>query len=207
MKTMKSLFFRALLLSLLLNQVARAVEKRNPPAFDILKSCHPALMTSIEPSKLSLEIIKEKLDLLAPTLKSFELEKQWILVEPGSKSTKPGQADRRRLTLRTQRDSQFKTKTLSYEKIDPLDTGENLPIPSEHRINPSQQVINSYLFKFEILEVIRTQRDEKSKGRTLEYQKTRDLINDLNYSDSLLKLQFRCHKKPLVGIICFCDKK
>ncbi len=194
-------------MSLLFNQAALAVEKRNPPAFDILKSCHPVLMTHIEPSKLSLEIIKEKLDLLAPTLNSFEIEKQWILAEPGSKSTKQGSADRRRLTLRTQRDSQFKTKILSYEKIDSLDIGETLPIPSEHKKNPSQQVINSYLFKFEILEVILTQRDEKSKGRTLEYQKARDQINDLNYSDNLLKLQFRCHKKPLVGIICFCDKK
>jgi len=183
------------------------VPPRSSASYDIVKGCRPEFVKAIQASSFSLDVLKEKIDQIYPTLNSIELEKQWLLNEPGSRAAKAIPIERRRLTLRTRREKSLPVKVLSFEKLDSQDAGEVIPIPPEHQKNPPQEVINSYLFKYDISQELLTKKDVKSKGRELEYQRTDDGIVFLNFTDPADKISLRCQKKSQLGVVCFCDKK
>lgn len=175
---------------------------KTSPSFEIVKKCDPRWVEGLT-SKWTLTDLKERLDRLYPTLKSTELEKEWTLIDPGPKTDK--KKERHRVRVKTVNEQNRDMKKLFFEKLDKEGTGEPLPIPEEHKINPSQEVINLYLYKYDIETESLRRLDQKSKGNELESVKADDQITSLVFKEATKKQRLSCQQKVDIGILCLCD--
>lgn len=173
-------------------------KNRVSPSYQSATQCFPTLQSKELQNDFSLRRLKEKIDQAYPNVESFESSKMWIVKNPKN--------ERIRITLKTKEGSPV-TKTLSVEKLKDNDVGEELSIPSAHRLQPTQKIINSYIFGNDIQEEITEKIDTKLNGLKNVTKQARSGLIWLELRDSRAGAVLLCEPKEKLGIICLCRKK
>ena len=193
----KILFF------LFLFQWVSAAEPLIPPSYFAIEKCWPEILDPQFKKSISLEKLREKIDIHWSSRKKVNLSKIWTLKDPAGV--------RKRLILKTKPTppgSLLKdTQTLSLEKLDQHNVGEGLSLPAEHRQNPSQKIINSYLISSEIEQEETETLDIKINQFELRLVSLKNGLRNLKLMDPKTQKTLRCEVNSQVGLVCMCLSK
>jgi len=194
-------FFSSILWLTLSPSVGAQSLKSKPrlsPSYQSVITCFPEFKSTDLESSFSIEKLKDGIDKVSATSRTQDLLKMWI-VKDGTQ--------RRRITLKLNQSTPKEDKVLSVEKLDDQNTGESVEIPSNHRVNPAQKVINIYLYKAEILDEETEKIDTKLNGFKNRWKRQGSEMVSLEIHDTRANRKVRCEQKKNLGAVCFCEKK
>ncbi|KHD89502.1 MAG: hypothetical protein OM95_03145 [Bdellovibrio sp. ArHS] len=112
------------------------------------------------------------------------------------------------LILRTKFSGGKKVETeLTLQQVDEKGVVTNVGLTANQRINPKQDIINSFLLNATIKSDEYSYNDTKLNGVVATYKRNFKEVDDYELDDKPNKRSISCEKKKDLGIICTCSKK
>lgn len=166
-------------------------------SFLSIKKCYKDLATDEFQHEIDLNALKDKVDQIYLTTKTDLRYRKFTFLDG---------EDIKRLTIRA--GSRHGKAAFEYEmrleKIDGKGTATEIEIPAQHRKNPTQSDINSYIMN------AKTQLDETSfidtklNGMILTYRRHFKQIQDLELKDKQSQHTLTCENQKNLGVVCTC---
>ena len=165
----------------------------------MLKSCFPEIADAKLENNFSLAGVLEQSNKVFVSKKMEEALHVWLLED--------GENNRQQLTLKLIRNGLASQKELRLEKLDSKGLGENIPLPLDHRINPTQKILNKYLLQFKIIEERSEKLETKQNGLETKQRFKNRKLEFFELKDPKKGRRIKCENRAeTMGDICFCEK-
>lgn len=167
-------------------------------SYENLVRCFPVLQDKKLSFKVDLNRLKELIDEKFVTVHS-QLRQRRVVYDNDRQTFI--------LTQRNKFRNGMKVETLlSLQKLDDKGLYTDIKLPESQRINPKQEVINSFLANMTIKADDYSYYDTKLKGVHSAYKVSFKDVQEIELVDGPNKRSVLCEKQQM-GIICTCSKK